>query len=52
MMRQDPHAFFGVDRRAVRTEAGDTVEIDTLRDFYLAEAILREKQHVALAKAG
>ena len=52
MMKSDPHAFFGIDRRAIRTESGETVEIDTLRDFYLAEAILREKQHVALAKAG
>jgi CMP-N-acetylneuraminic acid synthetase len=40
----DPHAFFGVDRRAVRTEAGETVEIDALRDLYWAEAVLRESQ--------
>ena len=39
----DPHAFFGVDRRGIRVEAGETVEIDTLRDFYLAEAIVRER---------
>jgi CMP-N,N'-diacetyllegionaminic acid synthase len=37
----DPHAFFGVDRRGIRTEIGQTVEIDELRDLYLAEATLR-----------
>jgi N-acylneuraminate cytidylyltransferase len=42
-MPEDPHAFFGVDRRAVRTEMGETVEIDHLRDLYLAEAILRDR---------
>jgi len=36
----DPHAFFGVDRRGVRTETGGAVEIDTVRDLYLAEAEL------------
>ena len=40
----DPHAFFGVDRRAVETAAGETVEIDALRDLYWAEAVLREAQ--------
>jgi CMP-N,N'-diacetyllegionaminic acid synthase len=39
----DPHAFFGADRRAVRTEMGETVEIDHMRDLYLAESILRER---------
>jgi CMP-N,N'-diacetyllegionaminic acid synthase len=37
----DPHAFFGVDRRGVLTEVGETVEIDQLRDLYWAEAVLR-----------
>lgn len=41
--RSDPHAFFGVDRRAVMTRSEDTVEIDTPRDFLLAEAILRSQ---------
>ncbi len=41
--RKDPHAFFGVDRRAVLTENTDTVEVDTRRDLLLAEAILREQ---------
>ena len=40
----DPHAFFGVDRRAIETAPGETVEIDTLRDLYWAEAVLREAQ--------
>jgi CMP-N-acetylneuraminic acid synthetase len=40
----DPHAFFGIDRRGIRTEMGQTVEIDHSRDLYLAEAILRERQ--------
>jgi N-acylneuraminate cytidylyltransferase len=38
----DPHAFFGVDRRAIRTEMGETIEIDHLRDLYWAEAVLRD----------
>lgn len=40
----DPHAFFGVDRRGIRTEMGETVEIDHQRDLYWAEAVLREHQ--------
>jgi CMP-N,N'-diacetyllegionaminic acid synthase len=40
---QDPHAFFGFDRRAITTEFGETVEIDRPRDLYLADAILREQ---------
>ena len=40
---EDPHAFFGVDRRAVRTEMGATVEVDHLRDLYWAEAVLRDR---------
>jgi CMP-N-acetylneuraminic acid synthetase len=41
---RDPHAFFGIDRRAIVTEPGETVEIDAHRDLLLAEAILREQQ--------
>jgi CMP-N-acetylneuraminic acid synthetase len=40
----DPHAFFGIDRRGFEIDAGQTVEIDTLRDFYWAEAVLRSNQ--------
>ena len=45
----DPHAFFGVDRRGIRTEAGQTVEIDELRDLYWAEAVLRDSQQIRKA---
>jgi CMP-N-acetylneuraminic acid synthetase len=38
----DPHAFFGVDRRGILTEPGETVEIDHRRDLYWAEAVLRD----------
>lgn len=40
----DPHAFFGVDRRGFAVEAGQTIEIDTRRDFFWAEAVLRASQ--------
>ena len=46
----DPHAFFGVDRRGIRTETGESVEVDHLRDLYWAEAVLREQ--IELRKAG
>lgn len=39
----DPHAFFGIDRRGIQTQAGETVEIDQLRDLYWAEAVLRDR---------
>jgi len=41
---EDPHAFFGLDRRAIQTAPGETVEIDQLMDFFLTEAILRHQQ--------
>jgi CMP-N-acetylneuraminic acid synthetase len=40
----DPHAFFGVDRRGFEVEPGETVEIDCRRDLFLAEAVLRDRQ--------
>jgi CMP-N-acetylneuraminic acid synthetase len=40
---EDPHAMFGVDRRGILTEMGETVEVDHLRDLYWAEAVLRER---------
>jgi CMP-N,N'-diacetyllegionaminic acid synthase len=43
--RDDPHAFFGTDRRAVMGEQTDTVEIDSRRDLLLAEAILRDREN-------
>jgi len=41
---QDPHAFFGIDRRGIHTEMGETVEVDHQRDLFWAEAVLRERQ--------
>lgn len=40
----DPHAFWGRDRRGMAQEGLETVDIDCLRDFYLAEAALRQKK--------
>jgi CMP-N-acetylneuraminic acid synthetase len=40
----DPHAFFGGDRRGVRTEQGEVVEVDHQRDLYWAEAVLRDRR--------
>lgn len=48
----DPHAFFGVERRGIRTESGETVEIDEQRDLYWAEAVLRAQGHAAEIKSG
>jgi CMP-N-acetylneuraminic acid synthetase len=47
----DPHAFFGVDRRGVRTGMGETVEVDHLRDLYWAEAVLRDRRRPTTRKA-
>ena len=40
----DPHAFFGIDRRGIETAAGETIEIDQLRDLYWARAVLDEAE--------
>jgi hypothetical protein len=40
----DPHAFFGVNRRGIATATGETVEIDHARDLYWAEAALWEQR--------
>lgn len=52
LMPHDPHAFFGVDRRGITVEIGETIEIDHRRDLYWAEAVLRERKEQRLAKAG
>ena len=39
--RDDPHAFFGADRRAVVCELGQNIEVDSMHDLLLAEAALR-----------
>jgi len=52
LMPNDPHAFFGVDRRGIQTEMGETIEIDHIRDLYWAEAVLRDRnEQVTFAKA-
>ncbi len=40
---EDAHAFLGRDRRGVLCDGGPTVDIDSMEDFFIAEAIL-EKQ--------
>jgi CMP-N-acetylneuraminic acid synthetase len=50
-MPHDPHAFFGIDRRGIQTEMGETVEIDHLRDLFWAEAVLRERMAGEIRKA-
>ena len=40
----DPHAFFGLDRRGVVVEPGSAIEIDHRRDLFWAEAALRDTQ--------
>lgn len=42
--RDDPHAFFGIDRRGIDVPHGSTVEIDTRRDLFWAEAVLRDRE--------
>jgi len=38
-----PHAFLGTDRRAIKTEPGEVVDIDSPIDLMVAEAILRSR---------
>lgn len=50
---KDPHAFFGSDRRGILVGPGEAVEVDALRDLFIAEATLRERaEGPALARAG
>ncbi|MFQ5501977.1 MAG: cytidylyltransferase domain-containing protein [Phycisphaerae bacterium] len=37
----DPHAFFGRDRRGIVSRGGPTVDVDSAEDLLIAEAILR-----------
>jgi N-acylneuraminate cytidylyltransferase len=37
----DPHAFLGADRRGLVVAPEDSVDIDTEKDLYVAEAVLR-----------
>lgn len=43
LIEGEPHAFLGDDRRAVVTEPGDVIDVDTQEDFKTAEAILEER---------
>jgi CMP-N-acetylneuraminic acid synthetase len=40
---QDPHAFFGADRRGVVGQLRQAIEVDGIRDLYWAEAALRDR---------
>ncbi|MBN2561179.1 MAG: acylneuraminate cytidylyltransferase family protein [Phycisphaerae bacterium] len=44
----DHHAFLGTDRRGVVQNPGDTVDIDSIDDFQLAEAILHARRQRGL----
>ena len=41
--RDNPHAFFGSDRRGFEVSQGDAIEVDSRRDLLLAEATLRDR---------
>jgi len=41
---EDPHAFWGSDKRALVQPDHETIDIDSAGDFYRAEAALRDKQ--------
>lgn len=43
----DPHSFLGQDRRGLVVAPEDSVDIDTVRDLFLAEAMLRWEQSSA-----
>ncbi len=40
----DPHAFLGADRRGLVVNPEDSVDIDTAKDLFVAEAMLRAEQ--------
>jgi sialic acid synthase SpsE/CMP-N-acetylneuraminic acid synthetase len=44
---EDPHVFLGADRRGLETAPGSVVDVDTLHDLYVAEAVLRVPEPVA-----
>jgi len=43
----DPHAFLGQDRRGLVVAPEDSVDIDTEKDLYVAEAVLRSHERGA-----
>ncbi|MHC4768513.1 MAG: N-acetylneuraminate synthase family protein, partial [Planctomycetota bacterium] len=36
----NPHAFLGADRRGIETAPGSVIDVDTLHDLHVAEAVL------------
>lgn len=44
-----PGSFLGADRRGIETTEGDVVDVDSARDFLVAEAALRLRQPGAVA---
>ncbi len=48
----DPHAFFGRSRYGVIQPHGSTVDIDNPLDFYIAEAVLCQRQQMTKVAQG
>ena len=40
----DPHAFLGTDRRGLLVDPEDSVDIDSPKDLFIAEAVLRSQE--------
>jgi len=51
LVEDEPHAFLGQDRRAVLTEPGEVVDVDTEEDFKTAEAILEDQEKARSIRA-
>ncbi len=47
--RDNPHAFWGDDRRGIVQEEGETVDIDTMNDLRRAETLLQNKYSKAFS---
>lgn len=47
--RDNPHAFWGDDRRGIVQEEGETVDIDTMDDLRRAETLLQNKYRKAFS---
>lgn len=45
-----PHGFFGADRRGVRTNEGDVIDIDSPIDLIVADTILRKRHAMPTAE--
>ncbi len=44
----DNHAFMGADRRGVVVEDGMTVDVDSMADLHVAEALIRNRERLQL----